>query len=658
MDVPAQGVYAVYIVRMGDTGDGSVREEINAIVGRIAALAYADERLGRSGRDAELAAELGVALEFLPQLRLRTLRALEKDLARPDSLATGGPRGRGQDEAPGVARFLIHVCSQTPRPYSSPRPAHAVDASLLDLLMFRDVRLAHGSTMFHRCFDGLKAILGLGAEDSLAEHGVARYGARGIVSLLHISVSLAELQLSQTSAHITPQMGYAGLDAWADAKDNCHFMTAAFARRILTTDPSPARVVALAANGRLAKYGISPAMLDPEKLRAELAKVDVAALAGSLPDVDVDNSQAGDAGSGTSDGPQGRRPDLSELDDGAKGSFDVVIPPSARNPATVNDAFEKHITRRETGLIIRRLKAVSWIACLLAAVVISFWTAGPAVAELPGGPAVSAWKGLAAFVLAEVLGGCLIAMGISSWLDLRASGFFLAARELSRYTVLQGRRDEEFLQALRVLRPGLFDTSPTAGLPRLFTVCFDQEGAMLVGGRTQPFVIASFHWLHVRQILAEPPVRGRSFKRGTGQRVVLVIRHGGTDVRLAFPLERAKVAWTTRTFLESDPVKAALALLQGMRDLSALEGPGVSQQGMRKMTPEIAERMHLLRQDAVLEGTDYENEALEYERRPRPPLAPAASDFLRDRQFQITRGVVVVALLCAAGPWLLTFFLR
>ena len=132
---------------MGDTGDGSVRDEINAIVGRIAALAYADERLGGSSPDAELAAELGTALEFLPQLSLRTLRALEKDLAR-DSPATGGPQGRGQDrEELGVARFLVLVCSQTPRPYSSPRSAHAIDASLLDLLMLRDVRLAHGSSM-------------------------------------------------------------------------------------------------------------------------------------------------------------------------------------------------------------------------------------------------------------------------------------------------------------------------------------------------------------------------------------------------------------------------------------------------------------------------------------------------------------------------------
>lgn len=645
---------------MGDTGDGGVREEIEAIVGRIAALAHADERSGRSGPDAELAAELGAALAFLPQLGPRTLRALEKDLTRPDSLATGGTQGRGQSGEPGVARFLVRACSQTHGPYSSPRSAQTIDASLLDLLTFRDVRLAHGSSMYHRCFDGVKAILGLGPEDSLGEHGVARYGARGIVSLLHISVSLADLQFSQTSAHITPRMGYAGLDAYADALDDCHFMTAAFARWILKTDPSPATLAALAANGRLAAYGISPADLDPEQLRAELAKVDVAAVAGSLPGVEGGSFHAGNVGSGSSERRQRRRPDLSELDDGGKGSFDVAIPPTARNPATAGDAFEKQISRRESNVVIRRLKAVAWVACPLALAGLYLWMAWPALGQLLAGPGSAGWTGLFVFVLSAALAGSLIAMGISSWLELRVSGFFLVARELNRYTVLQGRRDKEFLQALRGLRPGLFDRSATGGLPRLFTVCFDEEGALLIGGRTQPFVAAAFHWLHVRHISAEPPVRGRKSRRDHGQRVVLVVRKDGKDVELKFPLERAKVAWTTRTFLEADPVKAALALLQGMRTLSSIEGPGMSKQGIREMTPETEERMHLLlRQDAVLEGTDYENEALEYERRSRPPLAPAASAFLRYRRAQIARGVVVIALLCAAaGPLFLMLILR
>ena len=643
---------------MGDPGD-TVREEIDAIVGRIAARAYADERLGGSGPDAELAAELEAALAFLPQLSLRTLRALEKDLARPDSLATGGKESPWQAGEPGVAWYLVRVCSQTRRPYSSPRPASLVDASLLDLLVFRDIRLAHGSTMSHRCMSGVKDILGLRPEDSLAEHGVARYGARGLVSLLNISMSLADLQLSKTSAHITPQMGYAGMDAYADAQDNCHFMTAAFARWIMQTDPSPATVSALAANGRLSKYGISPADLDPENIKAELAKVDVDAVTGSLPEADAGSFPRGGARSRTSDKTSRRRPDFSDLDDGGRGSFEVLIPPPARNPATAGDAFEKHVSRKESTAALRRLKALVWVLCPLAVIVPSFWVAAPTLWELLAVADRNAWRALAAFVLAEALGGCLIALGICSWLDLRVSGFFMVARELNRYTVLQGRRDEEFLRALRVLRPDLFSRSATAGLPRLFTVCFDKEGALLVGRTTQPFVAAAFHWLHVREIRAEPPVRGPLAKRGHGQRVVLVVRKNGTDVELTFPLERAKVAWTTRTFLEADPVKAVLALVQGMRDLSSLEGPGTSQQGRRKMTPETEERIHLLlRRDAVLEGTDYEKEALEYERRSRGPLAPAASAFLRARRGQLIRGLAVVALLCAAGPSLLTLVLR
>lgn len=609
---------------MGDIGDGDSQSKIDAIVGRIAALAYADERLGMGGPDAELAAELGAALAFLPQLRLGTLRALEKDLARPDSLATGGIQRRGQAGEPGVAWFVVRVCSQTRGPDSSPRPAHAIDASLLDLLMFRDVRLAHGDIMFQRCFTRVKDILGLGSEDSLADHGVARYGAHGIVSLLNISVSLAELQLSQTSAHITAQMGYAGLDAYADAKDDCHFMTAAFARWILKKDPSPAKVAALAADGRLATYGISPAELDPEKLQAEVAKVDVAALAGSLPDVDAGSSHPEHSGSGTSDRPQSRRPDLSELDDGAMRSFDVTIPPAARNPATAGDAFEKHISPKGSNAALQRLKALVWVACPAAVVAISFWMAAPAVGELLGEPGGNAWQRPAVFVVSVALcGGCLIAMGICSWLDLRANGFFLVARELSRFTVLQGRRDEAFLKALRTLRPGLFQHSGTAGLPRLFSLCFSSEGALLIGGGASPGVVAVFPWQTVQEIVPESPVKGRKRPLRRGQRVILTVSHEGADIQLAFPLERAKVAWTSRTFLEAKPLEATLALVQGLRTAS-LVGPEFHMSAAWQQQPQ----------------------------------APASATYLRRRTGEIARGMVAVALFCAASPFILNIFLR
>ena len=132
----------------GISGTPACQREINAIVQRIAALAYADERLGGVA-PSRAASQLGAALEFLPQLRLRTLRALDKDLARPDSLATGETRP-GANRRTGVAWFLVRACSQTRRPYTSPRTAPAIDASLLANCGARDVRQAHGNTIFYR----------------------------------------------------------------------------------------------------------------------------------------------------------------------------------------------------------------------------------------------------------------------------------------------------------------------------------------------------------------------------------------------------------------------------------------------------------------------------------------------------------------------------
>lgn len=638
---------------MGDNASTSGQGEIDGIVRRLAVMARADPRRPHNGAGETQAVRLDAALEFLPQLKLRTLRVLEHYVSSPGGLAAAVVLNRGQADGLGVANLLIRHCSP-PSVYRFSRTAASIDADLLDLLTFSTILDAHGETMFDKCLaDVKKRILGLSAEEALADQGFARYGVRGVFSVLDISVSLATLQLSKTAAHITPRMGYAGVDA----RDDCHCMTAGFARWILRTAPDPGKVSGLAANGRLAKFGISPADLDPEKLRAELSKVDVDAEVGILVGPDTDGSQPGPAGTGGPETNKKRRPYFADIDDGGRRSFEVTTPPTLSTASTAGDAFEKNISRRDSNAAIRRTKALFWVACPLAAIAISLWIAGPMIGELLAGPPLNAWKGLGAFVLAEALGGCLIALGVSSWLDLRASGFFLAARELNHFTVLQGRRDDEFLQALRVLRPRLFDRSATAGLPRRFTLCFDREGAQLIGGGTHAAVVAAFHWLHVREILAEPPVRGHQSKRG--QRVVLLVRHEGTDVRLAFPLERAKVAWTSRTFLESDPVTAALALVQGMRSLSSREGPGAARNGIRKMTSETEERSHLLLwHDAVLEGTDYEKEALEYEARLRPPLALASSAFIRSRHSQIVRGLAVVAVLCAAGPSILMLFLR
>ncbi|WP_230010882.1 hypothetical protein, partial [Microbacterium sp. Bi128] len=316
---------------MGDIGDGDSQSEIDAIVGRISALAHEDEQRRHSGAEEKLGAALDAALEFLPELSLRTLQTLEADLARRDSLADCGVLEWSSAGEPGTAKFLIRFASPPSHCYGTLRNAASIEAALLDLLLFRDVLEAYGDYMFFECLTGVKDILGLGPGESLAEQGVAKYDAGGVASVLHSAVSIAGLQLKQTSAYITPQMGYAGVGAYADAKDDCHFMTAALARWILRNRPSPEAVAGLAGNGRLAKFDISPSTLDAGKLQAELSKLD---LSGQTRALDSWNSV--DAGTAR------RRPSLADVDDGGKRSFEVR---SLTDAGTVGDAMEKHICR-------------------------------------------------------------------------------------------------------------------------------------------------------------------------------------------------------------------------------------------------------------------------------------------------------------------------
>ena len=396
--------------------------------------------------------------------------------------------------------------------------------------------------------------------------------------MLNISVSLADLQLSQTSAHITPRMGYAGMDAYADAQDDCHSMTAAFARWILQTDPSPAKVAALAANGRLAKYGISPAELDPEKLRAELAKVDVAAVAG-IP-----------ARRGRLEAPTPGTPAAAPRT-GARGDG-----PISRSSTTARREVSKSLSRRLRAIpprpempsrstspagnptaAFRRLKAMIWVACPLAVVAISFWMAR---ADGRGTTGRTGAQGV------ERTGGICPCRGLGRMPDRHghlvlagSSGqrvFPGGARAQPATRCCRGGGTKSFCTPCVFLRPGLFDRSATAGLPRLFTVCFDKEGALLLGGHTQPFSRRSISLAACAPDSRQNrPSAAASPSEVDGQRVVLMVRKDGADVELTFPLERAKVAWTSRTFLEADPVKAALALVEGLRNLSSLEGPGI-----------------------------------------------------------------------------------
>ena len=78
----------------------------------------------------------------------------------PDSLATGGFRGRNR-RTKALSQFaLVHVVLSGPlgptgfsAPLRASRPIECRPCCSM-LNVPRDVRLAHGDAMFHRCFDG------------------------------------------------------------------------------------------------------------------------------------------------------------------------------------------------------------------------------------------------------------------------------------------------------------------------------------------------------------------------------------------------------------------------------------------------------------------------------------------------------------------------
>ena len=140
----------------------------------------------------------------------------------------------------------------------------------------------------------------------------------------------------------------------------------------------------------------------------------------------------------------------------------------------------------------------------------------------------------------------------------------------------------------------------TPGLPRLFTLSFDKEGGTS-GWRRLTTACSRGISLAARARnsgrTAAPRPKGQERHRSAGG------ASGPSGGQLCEPDITGRTRQSgmdLRTFLESDTVKATLALVQGMRTLSSLEGPGTAPHGTCKMTPEIEQRMHLLlRDDAV-----------------------------------------------------------
>ncbi|MGG7652976.1 hypothetical protein [Kocuria rosea] len=601
--------------------DGGEQAERTAAVERLRGVARADSRDG-----AERAQELEHALEFLGELDLRTLREIERELARPDSMITSPAVGAHG----GLTAFLgtRYTAAFPASRYHPSTPVPQIRARLLDTLVFREIRTAHGITMFDRSVRGVQGVLGLSPRDSLAETGFPEYGAEAVFLLLDVAASFATVQLSKTSAHVTASMGHSGMDAYADALDACHFMTAAFAKHLLRSPPDPDKLVTMAARGRLDAFGISPTDLGGDRLRTELSK-----LRDRLPELSGPYSSWGPAG----DAVRRQPPDTAGREDDARQSFSVSRRPG--RPRTAGEAEQHHLSRKDWSWWVREHRAQLATVLTTAAIAIFWWSARAAALELSGG----------LIVLAGLM-GVVAAAALAALLGSRAQTFFRAAEGHSRYTVLQGRRDAQFLDALRALRPDLFAGARHAGLPRLVTVVVERNGVLFLGRGTRPPVVAAFHWLHVPRITVPEDPPGTPRRRA--HRVAFEVRRDGADVVLSLPLERAKVAWTQHSYLENKPLEAVLSLLQGLRHTWALPPLGARNHGDNEDT---SERLRLLSGADELAGTRWEQEALDWEFASRPPLDFAGAPAARREQVVLAAVIVFMGLGCVLVPPVLSW---
>lgn len=560
----------------------------SAAVERLAAAVRASAQDGEAGdRDVEH------ALAFLVALDLRTLREIERELGREANLIDHPALGMGNR---GLAAFLGHRFAVS---ISSSRngiatPVPRIRAELLDTLVFREIIRAHGDTMSTRVIQGVKEALGLPEHESLAETGFAAYGPANIFLLLDVAGSFATVQFRRTSVILDGVRGPEGMDLYADALDNCHFMTTSFARFVLKTQPSPEKLCTATARGRLGRFGVSPTDIDHERLLTELKK-----LRSQLPQLSVADA------SWAPDGDTAHRlpPPETGQDDDARMAFTVLERKS--RPRTAGEANEQRLIRRNWPVKLRehRTLAVPGSAALAGAWYLLFIQATSQDLSIRVG------------LLAAVL-GAFVAAALLALLDAREAAFFRAATAINMYTVLQGHRDAAFLAALRKVRPDAFTNSKHAGLPRQFTVMAQREGVAVLGHGARPNVVAAFHWIHIPAISAPPNPPAASGR--SSHRVALMVRHDGGEVELSFPLERAKVAWTQRNFLENKPMAAVLAMLQGMRTNWSMPPLGSRH---TSDTWDVTERFDLLR-TANVAGTPHEREVLDWEsgRRSQPVL--------------------------------------
>ena len=159
-------------------------------------------------------------------------------------------------EQAGAAKWLSQIL----------REGRATDVGLYDLFAYRHLHIAHRNSGW-RVFGSVRQYLEsdhrasrpLGPSESMALHDTADHPQDVTQHLVHVAASIHSVQLTYSiSVHMTPNMGYEGVDAYSDALAACRPFTESFGRYFYENRPSNDDVVTGMSQGSYERFGISP----------------------------------------------------------------------------------------------------------------------------------------------------------------------------------------------------------------------------------------------------------------------------------------------------------------------------------------------------------------------------------------------------------------
>jgi hypothetical protein len=622
-------------------------QDTTELVARVSALAWASRMANpgwtftpNSSSSVRMSDDerLEKALGSLAKVSAPTLRALIDEATRPDtpwadeSLVSVGPLGAN------VADFVIRA-SFTPFHPDTPLPADAVEAALLDPLMFRDVLISY------RGADPLASVrsaLGLAPSASLAVDAVGEYGFDDVCLLLQVTSANYALQWALADASLDHLRGYAAADARGGAATEMHPMTAPFARFILKRRPSIDELVRMMMRGRFGPLGVSPSRFPPEAYRDQLSK---------LP--------GRPRGSGTWSGSAhryGRFPSR-KLPPPVAGweqdSHMFLLPwrdtgritAEAGAPVRIVGApSHQHIVTRGRALRLRwqaRILPVLIPAILLLFVVGADRLSGSDVMldaqSLLRDPVLVAgtWA-------APLLAGLLVGMGLASLSVFRERAFDeLAAEQGSRHVIAEIRPERAFAHGLTSLRPDVFNARRP--LPSTLTIATETNGLVVLGRGTRPERVAAIHWLNIVAVTPVPPSDDDvTFLGERRYRFAITVRDGDTTVSLPCTIVRAKLDWAAEATAWHRPFPHFVSRLDnGITGWMLARPPGPD---------DAVARYRMAGRQSSFVGTPFEAEVIEYERVAQEPAESPSRVRYRGRLRTNIPLMLVIAAFGTFGP--------